>query len=105
MAWSPPALNAGIVWVSAPGDYASFNSNRTPDGTNGVSSSTDTECLVYFDFKSVWLRTVAQGPLNKAINFDVVTLHEQGLQFRKPNVIVRVKLISSSTATLHVPVA
>jgi hypothetical protein len=33
MAWSPPALNAGIVWVSAPGDYATFNSNHTPDGT------------------------------------------------------------------------
>jgi hypothetical protein len=27
MAWSPPAHNAGIVWVSAPGDYATFNSN------------------------------------------------------------------------------
>src|SRR5712671_4642386 len=25
--------NAGIVWVSAPGDYATFNSNHTPDGT------------------------------------------------------------------------
>jgi hypothetical protein len=33
MAWSPPALKAGIVWVSAPGDYATFNSNHTPDGT------------------------------------------------------------------------
>ena len=22
-----------IVWVSAPGDYATFNSNQTPDGT------------------------------------------------------------------------
>jgi hypothetical protein len=32
MAWSPPAHNAGIVWVSAPGDYATFNSNHTPDG-------------------------------------------------------------------------
>src|ERR1700757_2409212 len=35
MAWSPPAHNAGIVWVSAPGDYATFNSNHTPDGTSG----------------------------------------------------------------------
>jgi hypothetical protein len=35
MAWSPPAHNAGIVWVSAPGDYATFNSNHTPDGTLG----------------------------------------------------------------------
>jgi hypothetical protein len=35
MAWSPPAHNAGIVWVSAPGDYATFNSNHTPDGTVG----------------------------------------------------------------------
>jgi hypothetical protein len=25
--------NAGIVWVSAPGDYALFNSNHIPDGT------------------------------------------------------------------------
>src|ERR1700756_4378362 len=32
MAWSPPAHSAGIVWVSAPGDYATFNSNHTPDG-------------------------------------------------------------------------
>src|ERR1700737_1568895 len=38
MAWSPPAHNAGIVWVSAPGDYATFNSNHTPDGT-GYSSA------------------------------------------------------------------
>src|SRR5258706_1057518 len=28
--------NAGIVWVSAPGDYATFNSNHTPDGTAGI---------------------------------------------------------------------
>src|SRR5437660_12537184 len=33
MAWSPPAHNAGNVRVSAPGDYATFNSNHTPDGT------------------------------------------------------------------------
>jgi hypothetical protein len=26
--------NAGIVWVSTPGDYATLNSNHTPDGTN-----------------------------------------------------------------------
>src|SRR5205823_7805646 len=36
MAWSPPAHNAGNVRVSAPGDYATFNSNHTPDGTPGV---------------------------------------------------------------------
>src|SRR5580692_1578490 len=36
MAWSPPAHNAGIVWVSAPGDYATFNSNHTPDGTHDL---------------------------------------------------------------------
>src|SRR5436305_12801251 len=35
MAWSPPAHNAGNVRVSAPGDYATFNSNHTPDGTKG----------------------------------------------------------------------
>jgi len=33
MAWSPPAHKRRIVWVSAPGDYATFNSNQTPDGT------------------------------------------------------------------------
>jgi hypothetical protein len=33
MAWSPPAHNARIVWVSAPGDYATFNFNQTQDGT------------------------------------------------------------------------
>src|SRR5947199_3161140 len=33
MAWSPPAHNAGNVRVSALGDYATFNSNHTPDGT------------------------------------------------------------------------
>src|SRR5207237_10460563 len=38
MAWSPPAHNAGIVWVSAPGDYATFNSNHTPDGTRCIGS-------------------------------------------------------------------
>src|SRR5689334_25371680 len=37
MAWSAPAHNAGIVWVSAPGDYATFNSNHTPDGTSGYA--------------------------------------------------------------------
>src|SRR5580700_8571734 len=36
MAWSPPAHNAGIVWVSEPGDYATFNSNHTPDGTRKI---------------------------------------------------------------------
>src|SRR6267378_8216900 len=30
---STGAQNAGIVWVSAPGDYATFNSNHIPDGT------------------------------------------------------------------------
>ena len=28
--------NAGIIWVSAPGDYATFNSNHTPDATDGT---------------------------------------------------------------------
>src|SRR6202035_4897025 len=37
MAWSPPAHNAGIVWVSAPADYATFNSNHTPDGTTAAA--------------------------------------------------------------------
>jgi hypothetical protein len=34
MAWSPPAHERRIVWVLAPGDYATFNSNQTPDGTH-----------------------------------------------------------------------
>src|SRR6516225_9778419 len=33
IAWSPPAHNAAIVWVSAPGDYVTVNSNHTPNGT------------------------------------------------------------------------
>jgi hypothetical protein len=33
MAWPPPADKRRIAWVSAPGDYATFNSNHTPDGT------------------------------------------------------------------------
>jgi hypothetical protein len=39
MAWSPPADKRRIVWVSAPGDYATFNSNHTPDGTAEDSES------------------------------------------------------------------
>ena len=35
MAWPPPADKRRIAWVSAPGDYATFNSNHTPDGTDG----------------------------------------------------------------------
>src|SRR5690348_6885650 len=31
--------NAGMVWVSAPGDYATFNSNHTPDGTWRIRTS------------------------------------------------------------------
>src|SRR5580693_5793768 len=45
MAWSPPAHNAGIVWVSAPGDYATFNSNHTPDGTSMRSEPDNTSSL------------------------------------------------------------
>src|SRR5205814_9584786 len=43
MAWSPPAHNAGNVRVSAPGDYATFNSNHTPDGT--LTASTTRFCF------------------------------------------------------------
>src|SRR5437867_12378877 len=47
MAQSPPACaNAGIVWVSAPGDYAILNSNHTPDGTRSTIAtlnSTDSD--------------------------------------------------------------
>src|SRR5262249_36008948 len=40
MAQSPPVCaNAGIVWVSAPGDYAILNSNHTPDGTPGLTET------------------------------------------------------------------
>src|SRR5437868_14435854 len=41
MAWSPPAHNAGNVRVSAPGDYATFNSNHTPDGTPSARLQSD----------------------------------------------------------------
>ncbi len=47
MAWSPPALKAGIVWVSAPGDYATFNSNHTPDGTDPIAAATRPEAGRY----------------------------------------------------------
>src|SRR5260370_12657844 len=43
MAWSPPAHYAGIVWVSAPGDYATFNSNHTPDGTSSACGNNNQE--------------------------------------------------------------
>ena len=34
MAWSPVRrINAGLVWVEAPGDYATLNSNHLRDGT------------------------------------------------------------------------
>src|SRR5580704_789516 len=63
MAWSPPAHNAGIVWVSAPGDYATFNSNHTPDGTytswvwslivcNFSHSLTISEVLKFIDLRT-----------------------------------------------------
>src|SRR6266446_1686681 len=35
---STGAQNASSVWVSAPGDYATFNSNHTPDGTELVAA-------------------------------------------------------------------
>ena len=44
MAWSPPAHNAGIVGFSAPGDYATFNSNHTPDGTEPGTSLLSSPC-------------------------------------------------------------
>src|SRR5438105_6948394 len=47
MAWSPPAHNAGIVWVSAPGDYATFNSNHTPDGTPTTSRTAPLTSLTF----------------------------------------------------------
>src|SRR5204862_5896171 len=47
MAWSPPAHNAGNVRVSAPGDYATFNSNHTPDGTRPAA---------WYDFATVRAR-------------------------------------------------
>jgi len=34
MAWSPVRrVNAGLIRVEAPGDYATPNSNQLPDGT------------------------------------------------------------------------
>src|SRR5580693_6411741 len=69
MAWSPPAHNAGIVWVSAPGDYATFNSNHTPDGTAAVrlSATEQTKTHLYV------LRT-SQSALAKAA--DVICMEE-----------------------------
>jgi hypothetical protein len=37
MAWSPPARKRRVCWVSDPGDYATLNSNHTPDGTQVIS--------------------------------------------------------------------
>jgi hypothetical protein len=34
-------INAGIVWVSTPGDYALFNSNHIPDGTASRQAPAD----------------------------------------------------------------
>jgi hypothetical protein len=48
MAWSPPADKRRIVWVSAPGDYATFNSNHTPDGTNWTRADVDIVSLIVF---------------------------------------------------------
>ncbi|MBV8737088.1 MAG: hypothetical protein JO007_07485 [Alphaproteobacteria bacterium] len=31
--------NAGFVWISDPGDYATFNSNHTPDGTDDYAGA------------------------------------------------------------------
>src|SRR5438874_9829063 len=71
MAWSPPAHNAGIVWVSAPGDYATFNSNHTPDGTSMASSvslwmtvmSRQSDCgdCLFIDWVVAHLRAVAKS--------------------------------------------
>jgi hypothetical protein len=52
MAWSPPAANAGIVWISAPGDYASSNSNHTQDGTC-VTGSSSRSSLVGRSFRKL----------------------------------------------------
>ena len=51
--WSPPAHNAGIVWVSAPGGYATFNSNHTPDGTR------------QYVFSSCWPRSISISDLGR----------------------------------------
>jgi hypothetical protein len=48
--------NAGIVWVSAPGDYALFNSNHIPDGTQG---ETVDPSEYYFRIAPIWCRLVA----------------------------------------------
>ena len=43
-AWSPPARERRIVGVSTPGDYATFNSNHTPDGTSSRETAALNEC-------------------------------------------------------------
>jgi hypothetical protein len=43
--------NAGIVWVSTPGDYATLNSNHTPDGTStGVREAVDSVRAYFMTF-------------------------------------------------------
>jgi len=48
--------NAGIVWVSASGDYALFNSNHIPDGTTDNWPS-------YQDLPGVWHNAITLGPM------------------------------------------
>jgi hypothetical protein len=64
MAWSPPAHNAGIVWVSAPGDYATFNSNHTPDGTVKWIRNTPTPSRQWQDLKVRISGAKVEGYLN-----------------------------------------
>src|SRR6516165_11719098 len=49
MAWSPPARERRIVWVSAPGDYATFNSNHTPDGTGATGAACNDHVQLAYD--------------------------------------------------------
>src|SRR6201996_3284608 len=41
--------NAGFVWVSDPGDYVTFNSNHTPDGTDADPRHVYHDVLIALD--------------------------------------------------------
>src|SRR5438105_5622409 len=63
MAWSPPAHNAGNVRVSAPGDYATFNSNHTPDGTpNQARPDSRKQFRIGLTGGARWIRTSSSAP-------------------------------------------
>jgi hypothetical protein len=65
MAWSPPAHSAGIVWVSAPGDYATFNSNHTPERHPGSVQFAVVRVIQFVERQRPWQcgLKIIRGPL------------------------------------------